>query len=577
MRAVIGRIGRVLAALMVLLGAVVPAHAAKAIQEGEYQLPAGIDPTVATEMATELWARVYRPVEAGTYPLLVFLHGNHGTCGRWDPGLGVRIDDNVQYTDSGTCPQGYVPSPSHNGYHYLARALAGDGFVVVSINANRGVNAAPGVSGDAGLNLRRGRLVLRHLQQLAEWHAGVGAPPPSLGFGLAGLLDLSEVGLMGHSRGGEGMRAALAQYNDGGSPWPARIGAMSVRALFEIGPVDGQTSRVLNAPGLPWQVLLPGCDGDVSDLQGVRPFDRMMAVRDTSGDHPRGSLQVFGANHNFYNSEWQVAETSSCIGQTPLFGTLVGSPAQRQTALQSARPFFRAHVGAKAKARRADLLDPSIALPAKLDQVTRFARGYTPSTRSSHYLVIDDFTAGTGSSSQGQSHSWAGLSSYSHGTAGSFHDPSQRAASVAWATAAASRYLQLNLAPAGQGVDVSAYPALEFRMGLQCGAQACTVPSDPAGDLDLSISLVHADGSSSAAVPLRSVAHLYRPAGAWSNVTLMRTVRVPLTAFTGVQPSQVRGVRFTFDRQSNRSLYLGHARFTTEAAGGEGQIGRAHV
>ncbi len=48
--------------------------------------------------------------------------------------------------------------------------------MVVSINTNRGVNAVPGVPGDDGLNLRRGQLVLKHLQLLSEWNRSGGAP-----------------------------------------------------------------------------------------------------------------------------------------------------------------------------------------------------------------------------------------------------------------------------------------------------------------------------------------------------------------------------------------------------------------
>src|SRR5262249_31717211 len=95
-------------------------------------------------------------------------------------------------------------------------------------------------------------------------------------------IDFPHVGLMGHSRGGEGRRAAYEQYRAPGSPWPARIGApIGFEALFEIGPVDGQTGpranpNRLNADGLAWTVLLPNCDGDVFNLQGVKPFDRML-------------------------------------------------------------------------------------------------------------------------------------------------------------------------------------------------------------------------------------------------------------------------------------------------------------
>ena len=139
------------------------------ITVSEYKLPAGIDPVVSTALATELWARVYRPASLGSssHALLVLLHGNHATCGRL-AGPGEHFDINVQYTFTGTCPAGFIPVPSHAGYAYLAERLASLGYVVVSINANRGINAAPGILGDRGLNLARGRLVLRHLQQLSE-------------------------------------------------------------------------------------------------------------------------------------------------------------------------------------------------------------------------------------------------------------------------------------------------------------------------------------------------------------------------------------------------------------------------
>src|SRR5262249_42757656 len=92
-------------------------------------------------------------------------------------------------------------APSHEGYAYFAERLASWGYIIVSINANRGVNAAPGVIGDPGLNLRRGRLVLRHLQKLAAWNSGSEATPASLGFSLQGKLDFNHVGMLGHSRG----------------------------------------------------------------------------------------------------------------------------------------------------------------------------------------------------------------------------------------------------------------------------------------------------------------------------------------------------------------------------------------
>ena len=39
------------------------------VVDGEYKLPASIDPSVTTEAKTELWAHVWRPQAGGPYPL----------------------------------------------------------------------------------------------------------------------------------------------------------------------------------------------------------------------------------------------------------------------------------------------------------------------------------------------------------------------------------------------------------------------------------------------------------------------------------------------------------------------------
>jgi len=192
-----------------------------AVTSSEYKLPALFDDVVLADapanrrLMTELWARVFRPVDlsGAPFPLLVFLHGNHATCGRIAGAGQGHFDINLAYTFDGMCRAGFIVVRSDEGYTYLAERLASWGYIVVSINANRGVNAAPGYStgasvSDRGLNLRRGRLLLRHLEQLYRWNTGADATPASLGFNFVSKLDFGNVGLMGHSRGGEGVRAA---------------------------------------------------------------------------------------------------------------------------------------------------------------------------------------------------------------------------------------------------------------------------------------------------------------------------------------------------------------------------------
>lgn len=537
-----------------------------AVLTGEYKLPASFDAEVTTELETEEWARVWRPQPDGLYPLVLFLHGNHGTCGRYDPVHDVRIDDDVTYTYTGTCPDGYVVTPNHRGYDYLAGDLAARGYVVVSINANRGINGAGGDFDDAGLNLRRGRLILRHMQYLAGWNANGGAPD-SLGFQLTGLLDFQHVGLMGHSRGGEGVRAAVAQYKDAGSPWPARIGPVNFEAMFEIGPVDGQTSRILDNTGMPWNVLLPGCDGDVSDLEGLKPFDRGLEITTEQSALSKSTFEVFGANHNFYNTQWQTSDAGGCSGETPLFPQYKGSKEQRTTAHESLIPFFLAHLGSKAKAKKALMFDPSYPLPEKLTKITAYARGYSPAPWSADNLIVDNFDKTTGTSSEGVANESSGLSQYSHGPGSSSDDVTQRAAAVGWNTAGG--YLQVNAAAGGNAVDVTNYPSLEFRVALRCFGQLCNQNPDPTGDVDFSIALSNHGKKLSSPVILKDVAVVRRPVGerfSGTN-TVFQTVRIPVSQFAGVRPDDVRGVRFIFDRTAQSSIYLADVRFTRAGTG----------
>jgi hypothetical protein len=154
-----------------------------------FNVNATIDTAVLPDRKTELWAKYYFPnnLSGGPYPIVVLLHGNHGTCGI---GIDPRDDSNPLnfsvYTTTGVCPAGYVVSPSHRGYDYLAKNLSSQGYIVVSINANLGITAgAPfplstftdrlkfsEYKYDQSLILARGRLVLRHLQRLSEWNSG---------------------------------------------------------------------------------------------------------------------------------------------------------------------------------------------------------------------------------------------------------------------------------------------------------------------------------------------------------------------------------------------------------------------
>ena len=522
----------------------------------EYRIPGIVDTDVAP-IPIDLWARVYMPSsDAGPLPLVVILHGNHATCGT-DDGFGpARRDDNVQYTLTGTCPDRYVVVPNHAGYDYLARPLASWGYIVVSINANRGVTAAPGELLDRGLNLRRGRLVLRHLEHLVQLNGDSASA-------LYHRIDFSQVGLMGHSRGGEGMRAAYEQYRAAGSPWPAWIGTpIGFQALFEIGPVDGQTGpranpNRLDADGLAWTVLLPNCDGDVFNLQGVKPFDRMMLKTNEMPARFKATYTVWGTNHNFYNAEWQFSDSAGCLGQTRLFPRLLGSPEQLAISSASFLAFIRGNVGASPDPAFNQNFDPQFSLPAVVSDITRVDRGYTDSPNATITRVFDDFPVALTNTytSDGIQFTIGPVSQ---------HDPSQRAAAISWNSAGTNVFFQSN---AASPVDLSAARTLEFRVSRQCHDEAChNAGPDWHGSTNFSVRLVTGAGQISSSVQVDDYVSLTGPVGSLTEFAgtlahpILMTARIPMSAFTGADLSAVRAVRFVFDDTGSDEIYLANIR-----------------
>lgn len=350
------------------------------------------------DVKTDIRGRLYLPNGNGPFPVVVFLHGNHATCGIKTGDGNPRVDTRVDFTLSGRCPNGYIEAPSYLGYDASAKQLASWGYAVLSMNANRGITGRDGyTSADSGLVYARGVHVLRHLEEFYKWSRdGSNANVNSNGIDLRGKLDFSRVGLMGHSRGGEGVRYAYNIYSNSGvsNVWKQRIPGMRIEGIFEIGPVDmGTNSGKVEARGTAWNVLIPGCDSDVYDFSGVDPFARMLESQEDG--FPKSVFTLWGANHNFFNSEWQVSDAPhKCIGeQRPLWDThgptlpapfsrldenaragLVGSESQIGVSRGLIFAFFHAHLGKNELLSH--IFDPQFRLPQQMTAFGSASREY---------------------------------------------------------------------------------------------------------------------------------------------------------------------------------------------------------
>ena len=522
----------------------------------EYKLPASVDPEVLSVRATELWAAVYRPqalVSGKRYPLIIFLHGNHYTCGR---GSNPRIDEKADYTTTGACPSGYTVAPSHAGYQYIGQELASNEYIVVSINANRGISAADGVDGDGDLIMARGRLILKHLSKLSRWDRGLESTPSSLGFSFRNRIDFNNVGIMGHSRGGQGARAALHQFRDFNSPWPGRIPGLRIRSVFEIAPTDSADPFELAAFDIRWAVLLPICDGDVGRLEGIKVYDRMNMFGNEEIPNMKATWTVWGANHNYYNTQWQESDTEPefCFGHQALFPAngpgVTGSAAQRTTGRVPVVSFFRGSVGATNSSHRR-MFNPLYPVPSSVSSVTRIERNYTPSPDSNGtttYLM--DFFADTGWGDYGLPNVHSNIT-VAH-EAISHHDSTMQGGNVTWTSAGSNRYFQTVFTDPGFGLPLNTHKTLDIRVERDDQGSF-----NPSSRTDFSVQLVNPNGSLSNRLAISSFVTLLGPvAGPAGTQMMLQTARIPLTRFTGVNLAQINGIRFTFDRTSRGRVWL---------------------
>ncbi|WP_156909254.1 hypothetical protein [Ottowia thiooxydans] len=263
------------------------------------------------------------------FPIVLLLHGNHE-----------------------------VTDPSYRGYDYLAQDLAAHGYVAVSIDANA-INASsddpfdPSNHGDTS-SVSRGQLILGTLDQLRNIDKSGG---PGWMSALMNKLDFERIGVMGHSRGGQGLTNAFKFNLQRESVTPRELRDQLaytpetfanypdlLKAVVSPGVVDIElftkaieTEEIAFSPSansvrpynfrgglllaptdfygtvglanIPLAVVLPSCDGDVFNFQGARTYDnnRYGFDYDTAANI---QVVVRGANHNYYNTEWRRDDTN---------------------------------------------------------------------------------------------------------------------------------------------------------------------------------------------------------------------------------------------------------------------------
>ena len=517
----------------------------------------------------ELRASIHYPTNlpAGPYPVILFLHGRHATC--FIGGGGAFL----QWPCSGN----RQPIPSFAGYDYVSEVLASHGYVVVSVSAN-GVNAVDNSVFDLGASARA-ELLQKHLDILKTFNTTGGAP---FGTKFVGKLNLSQVGTMGHSRGGEGAVQHYVLNDSLGAPY-------GIKAVFPLAPTDFNRAAVNNAA---LNVLLPYCDGDVSDLQGVHFYDdaRYNVAGDTG---PKHYELVMGANHNFYNTVW--SPSSSFPGalndwlafvpgghSDPQCGSLRGTQRlteaqQRGTGLAYMTAFFRAYVGGETQF--IPLLTGDAPPPPSAQTNKLFVSYHAPAAlRLDVNRLLNDtnLTINT----LGGAVTQTGLTPYElcggeapqpqrclpdHVNARQPHTTPSARSPLRGLSQLKTGWNDLtgnyrNDLPGTLG-NVSRFQAVQFRVSVNFADVRNLA------DLAQDFRVVLTDtAGASASVRVSDVSGaLFFPPGNVGPVPkiVLNTVRVPLSAFGGVNLSAVRSVQFTFNERLQGGVLITDVAFAS--------------
>lgn len=240
--------------------------------------------------------RVYMPKGDGPFPMVMMVHGNHSM---------------IDYSDG--------------GYAYLGELLASRGIIGVSVDENF-INGH--WSGDFGGKEMptRGWLLLKHLEQWKKWNQGDSS-------GLKGKVDMDNIVLVGHSRGGEAVSIAAAfnrldRFPDNGNEkFDFNFG---IKGIITIAPTDYRYNREISLKDINYLSIQGAYDSDETSFWGMRPYHRLTFSDDFKGF--KAGLYMNHANHGQFNSSWGRSDFGAPMKWLLNLEPLVSGEEQRQAA-----------------------------------------------------------------------------------------------------------------------------------------------------------------------------------------------------------------------------------------------------
>lgn len=480
--------------------------------------------------AAPINGRVWYPAKGtGPFPLVLFVHGNHNALDYSDP-----------------------------GYAYLGQLLASRGFIFVSVDENwlngDWVGRATDEMG------ARGYMLLRHIGVWKEWNGAPGNP-------FYQKVDMGNIAVGGHSRGGEA--AAVATVLNKAAMYPGKASVpwgdfnYPIKAVLSFSPSDHQFEPN-KAPTMPrdvnYFVIYGGKDADASEFQGICQYQRVQFSGD--GYFFKSALWVDNINHGALNTTWGRDHSPPAdwlYNEAPLMAP--------ETARQIVGTFSSAFLEVTLKGDRSYL---------PLLQNYRAGAAWLPNAR--YATLFADSTLGVvadydeDSDTQSISLSPAGSASAEHLTVTELRPPLREggwaretnAARLEWPAGSGQPRYTLTLP---ESLPASWRPlagaSLVFALG---DGTPQTRPDEPVSllvELEDRAGHVAAVNLARYGAPLRYTDFPVTRLGLWdaplakgAHGPVLESYAIAVSEFTGVDPSQLKAIRFVFHKSMAGKVYL---------------------
>ncbi|MGI8417045.1 MAG: hypothetical protein ACR2P2_12750 [Nakamurella sp.] len=468
-----------------------------------------------TAAALPLNALVWMPEGPGPFPLVLILHGN------------TAFDD------------------SEAGFEYLGTLLASRGYLVASIDEgflNTGLlDKSDPISGAATV---RSWLLLQHLHQWKVWNDTANSP-------FADKVSLSDISLIGHSRGGEGVTLAAAQRQQlSALAGPATDPDVRIRTVVALAPSDGQfgDGPPLQLNGTNYLTTAGTYDADVGTFAGARQYART----NVSPNLTKAAVSIGRADHTQFNSRWGRHDVGFGAAKDLLnTAALLGAQEQQQATKAYVSAFLDLTI--KGQSQRRDLFDGAATGIPWLPQ-TSYALQYAAGSATS----VQDF-ATKGDFAQAP----IGHVTVADSPNGPVALPTRTGPST-------NRVLPLTWSP---GATMAKYSMSAITSGALSEQAVLTADLANAGSSTIGMQVIITDAAGHSKtvpfgkhpglppIPTGSVLKPLLPAGSISE-PLLQTFRLPLASASNIKPGAISSLTITFDAPGG-SVYLDNVGLTS--------------